>query len=396
MTDAPRPPSDKLTQELAAAVTADAAAGAAMGLSPSALAWRRLRKNRAAMFGALVLVVLYLITALGSFIAPVSPAAGDYDHPNHPPTLPRFVDENGKYHARPFVYGMRMSDPIRQNYQYDVNQKYPLRFFTRGEPYKLWWIIPTDLHLFGVDKPGIVALFGTDSVGKDVFSRVIEGGKISLSIGIVGISISLLVGMFMGSLAGYFGGWTDRLIMRLVEFLLSIPTLYLIIALRAYFQTQTVLGIGGRNMSSTQRYLIIVVILAFVGWAGQARVVRGMVLAIKEFDFITAERALGASTFRIITRHILPNTLSYVVIAATIAVPGYILGEVALSYLGVGIQEPQVSWGIMLEDAQSLSTITNQPWLLFAPAALIFITVFAFNFLGDGLRDAIDPHQQRK
>lgn len=396
MTDAPRPPSDKLTQELTAAVTADAAVGATMGLSPSALAWRRLRKNRAAMFGAFILVALYLITALGSFIAPVNPAAGDYDHPNHPPTLPRFVDEKGKFHARPFVYGMRMVDPIRQNYQFDVNQKYPLRFFTRGEPYKLWWIIPTDIHLFGVDKPGIVALFGTDSVGKDVFSRVIEGGKISLSIGLVGISISLFVGMFMGSLAGYFGGWTDRLIMRLVEFLLSIPTLYLIIALRAYFQTQTVLGIGGRSMSSTQMYLIIVVILAFVGWAGQARVVRGMVLAIKEFDFITAERALGAGTFRIITRHILPNTLSYVVIAATIAVPGYILGEVALSYLGVGIQEPQVSWGIMLEDAQSLSTITNQPWLLFAPAALIFITVFAFNFLGDGLRDAIDPHQKRK
>ena len=288
-----------------------------------------------------------------------------------------------------------MTDPLRQRYEYDVNQKYPVRFLVRGEPYRLWWIIPTDLHLFGVDKPGIIALFGTDSVGKDVFSRVIEGGKISLSIGLVGISISLVVGLFMGSLAGYFGGWTDRLIMRLVEFLLSIPTLYLIIALRAYFQTQTVFGIGGRNMTSTQMYLIIVVILAFVGWAGQARVVRGMVLAIKEFDFITAERALGASTLRIITRHILPNTLSYVVISATIAIPGYILGEVALSYLGVGIQEPQVSWGIMLEDAQSISTITNQPWLLFAPASLIFVTVFAFNFLGDGLRDAIDPKQKK-
>ena len=395
MTDAPRPPSRDLAETLAAAAAATATPSPGAGLSPAAIAFRRLRHNRAAMFGAAVLVLLYMVTLLGSFVAPYDPAARDYDRTNHPPTVPRFVDENGKFHVRPFVYGMRMTDPLRQRYEYDVNQKYPVRFLVRGEPYRLWWIIPTDLHLFGVDKPGIIALFGTDSVGKDVFSRVIEGGKISLSIGLVGISISLVVGLFMGSLAGYFGGWTDRLIMRLVEFLLSIPTLYLIIALRAYFQTQTVFGIGGRNMTSTQMYLIIVVILAFVGWAGQARVVRGMVLAIKEFDFITAERALGASTLRIITRHILPNTLSYVVISATIAIPGYILGEVALSYLGVGIQEPQVSWGIMLEDAQSISTITNQPWLLFAPASLIFVTVFAFNFLGDGLRDAIDPKQKK-
>ncbi len=369
---------------------------AAAGLSPGALAWQRLRRNRSAMAGAAVLVLLYLVTALGSFIAPLDPAVRDYRVPNHPPTLPRFVDENGKFHLRPFVYGMTMTDPVRQKYEFDLSKKYPLRFFVQGAPYRLWWLFPGTTHLVGVDQPGVLAFFGTDSVGKDVFSRVIEGGKISLSIGLAGISISLIIGMFMGSLAGYYGGWWDRVIMRGVEFLLSVPSLYLIIALRAYFQTRGVLGIGGSEIASTQMYLIIVVILAFIGWAGQARVVRGMVLAIKEQDFITAERALGAGTLRIVARHILPNTLSYVIISATIAVPGYILGEVALSYLGVGIQEPQVSWGILLEDAQSTSTIRNQPWLLFAPASFIFITVFAFNFLGDGLRDALDPRHGRR
>ncbi|AXA36711.1 MAG: ABC transporter permease [Candidatus Hydrogenedentota bacterium] len=362
-----------------------------VGVSPARLAWRRFRRNRTAVAAGIVLIFLYLITLFGSFIAPYDPAERNYAMTNHPPMLPRFVDETGRFHLRPFVYGMVLVDPVRQTWKFDLSKKYPIRFFVKGAPYKLWWIFPCDRHLFGVDPPGRICLLGTDSVGKDVFSRLIEGGKISLSIGLVGLSISLLIGMFVGALAGYYGGWWDTLIMRGVEFLLSIPTLYLIIALRAYFQTKGIFGIGGSQLTSTQMYVMIVVILAFIGWAGQARVVRGMVLAIKEQDFVTAERALGASSLRIIARHILPNTFSYVIVAATIAIPGYILGEVALSYLGVGIQEPQVSWGIMLEQAQSLSTIRNFPWLLFAPASVIIITVCAFNFLGDGLRDAFDP-----
>lgn len=362
-----------------------------VGVSPARLAWRRFRRNRTAVAAGMVLVFLYLVTLFGSFIAPYDPAERNYAMTNHPPMLPRFVDETGRFHLRPFVYGMVLVDPVRQTWKFDLSKKYPIRFFVKGAPYKLWWIFPCGRHLFGVDPPGRICLLGTDSVGKDVFSRLIEGGKISLSIGLVGLSISLLIGMFVGALAGYYGGWWDTLIMRGVEFLLSIPTLYLIIALRAYFQTKGIFGIGGSQLTSTQMYVMIVVILAFIGWAGQARVVRGMVLAIKEQDFVTAERALGASSLRIIARHILPNTFSYVIVAATIAIPGYILGEVALSYLGVGIQEPQVSWGIMLEQEQSLSTIRNFPWLLFAPASAIIITVCAFNFLGDGLRDAFDP-----
>jgi len=315
----------------------------------------------------------------------------DYKHANLPPTIPHFFDENGTFHVRPFIYGVKLTDPLRFTYSIDHTQKYPIKFFAKGWQYKLWWVIPAERHLISVDSPGRIALLGTDSVGKDIFARVLEGGKISMSIGLLGISISLILGMFIGALAGYYGGWIDLILMRLVEFLLAIPGLYLIIALRAYFQTESIFGIGGKNMGSGQMYLIIVVILAFIGWAGQARVIRGMVLSIKRQDFILAELALGASAWRIITKHILPNTMSYVIVSATIAVPGYILGEVSLSYLGVGIQDPQVSWGIMLEQAQSAAAIKNTPWLLFAPAAAIFLTVFSFNFLGDGLRDALDP-----
>jgi peptide/nickel transport system permease protein len=364
-------------------------------LSPGRLAWRRLRRNRTALTGAIVLLILYGVALFGSFVSPHNPANRDYAMTNHPPTLPRFFDENGRFHPRPFFYGMTLADPVRQTWKFDLSKKYPIRFLVKGEPYKLWWMFPAETRLFGVDAPGKIALFGRDAIGRDVFSRVVEGGKVSLSIGIVGITISLCIGMLMGGIAGYFAGWYDTIIMRLVEFLLSIPTLYLIIALRAYFQTTGIFGMGGSAFSSSQMYVIIVVILAFVGWAGQARVVRGMVFSIKELDFVTAERAMGASTLRIIVRHILPNTYSYVIISATIAVPGYILGEVALSFLGVGIQEPQVSWGIMLNQAQSIATIRNFPWLLFAPAGFIFLTVFAFNFLGDGLRDALDPKHTR-
>ena len=199
----------------------------------------------------------------------------------------------------------------------------------------------------------------------------------------------------MGGIAGYYGGLADGVIMRLAEFLLSIPGLYLIIALRAYFQTKTFLGIGGSSISSSEMYVIIVIILSGIGWAGQARVIRGMVLSIKEQDFVMAERAMGASTFRILAVHILPNTLSYVIISASIAVPGYILGEVALSFLGVGITPPQVSWGNLLEAGQNLASIKDFPWQLFAPSAAIFMTVMAFNFLGDGLRDALDPRHSK-
>lgn len=358
--------------------------------SPARLAWRRLSRNRTALIGGIILLILYTLTLFGSFFSVRNPAALDYDVVGHPPTWPRFVDETGKFHFRPFVYKMEMVDMERQTWRY-TTEKYPIRFFVRGHDYTMWWFIKSDLRLFGVDEGGLFAPFGTDNIGRCVFSRTLEGGKVSLSIGIVALSISLLIGMTMGGLAGYFGGLWDTGTMRLVEFLMSVPSLYLIIALRAYFQSEGFFGIGGGSIGSGEMYLIIVVILSFIGWAGLARVIRGMVLSIKEQEFIIAERAMGASTARILALHILPNTMSYVIISATISIPGYILGEVALSFLGVGIQEPAVSWGNMLDQARSLSILRSFPWLMLAPGGAIFLTVMAFNFLGDGLRDALDP-----
>ncbi|MGI8907449.1 MAG: ABC transporter permease [Candidatus Sumerlaeaceae bacterium] len=359
--------------------------------SPARLAWRRLRKNRTAVFGGLILIVLYTVTIFGSFVGPRDPALRNKLTPDHPPTWPRFFDEKGKFHPRPFVYGMTLVDEMRHLYKFDLSKKYPIRLLVKGEPYKLWWLFPSDLHLFGVDQGGFIAPLGTNSSGQDTFSRLLAGAKISLSIGLVAIAITTTLAMLFGSMAGYFGGIADAVIMRIVEFLMSIPALYLIIALRAYFQTQGLFGLGGETPTSGEMYLIIIIILSLIGWAQPARVIRGMVLSLKEQEYILSERALGASTFRILTRHVLPNTLSYVIIAATILVPYYILGEIALSYLGVGIQHPQVSWGILLEEAQSPTTMREFPWLLLAPAGAIFLTVMAFNFLGDGLRDALDP-----
>lgn len=362
--------------------------------SPMRMAWRRLRRNRTALLGGVILLLLYTLTLFGSFFAIRDPSSINYDVVGHPPTMPRFIDETGKLHIRPFVYKMEMVDVERQVWEYTA-EKYPIQLFVRGEPYTLWWFFKTDVHLMGVDEGGLLAPFGTDNIGRDVFSRTLQGGKVSLSIGIVALSISLIIGMAMGAIAGYYGGLWDSSIMRLVEFLMSVPSLYLIIALRAYFQSEGVFGIGGASITSGEMYLIIVVILSFIGWAGLARVIRGMVLSIKEQDFVMAERAMGASTARILAVHVLPNTMSYVIISATIAIPGYILGEVALSFLGVGIQEPAVSWGNMLDQARSLSILRNFPWLMLAPGGAIFLTVMAFNFLGDGLRDALDPKHIR-
>jgi len=245
-------------------------------------------------------------------------------------------------------------------------------------------LVSSNLHLFGVDNGSRVYLLGTDSFGRDEFSRLLYGGQVSLTVGLVGILISFSLGLLLGGISGYVGGATDSVIMRSTELLLSIPSLYLIIALRAVFPI---------DLPSQQVYLGIVAILAFIGWAGLARVIRGLVLSIRRNEYVTAAEALGVSRFRIITRHILPNTWSFVIVAATISVPGYILGEVVLSFLGVGVQEPAASWGNMLNQARSLRALTSFPWLLYVPGVAIFLTVMAFNFLGDGLRDALDPRR---
>ena len=302
----------------------------------------------------------------------------------HPPQRLHWMSPRRGFHLRPFVRDTELADRETFQYKEDPSSEMPVRVFVHGAPYQLFGLIPTDRHLYGVDSPGQMFLFGTDSFGRDVLSRLLYGAQISLTVGLVGIAISFTLGLLLGGIAGYFGGIADTVNMRVTELLLSIPSLYLIIALRAVFPV---------DLPSRQIYLGIVGILAFIGWAGLARVIRGLVLSMRRSDFVAAAEALGFGRLRIIARHVLPNTMSYVIVAATLSIPGYILGEVVLSFLGVGVQEPSASWGNMLNQARSIRALTSFPWLLLVPGTAIFLTVMAFNFLGDGLRDALDPRR---
>ena len=351
------------------------------GRSPSQVLWRKLRRNRTAMLGLYTLVVLYLAAILAGFVAPYSSDNSALDFSFHPPLITRLhvLDQQGAL-TRPFVYGSVVDENQVEKYHDDQSKMYPIRLFVRGDDYHILWVIKTNVHLFGVDAPGRICLLGADQFGRDVFSRILYGGQISLSVGIVGIVISTVIGMLIGGMAGYFGGPVDFLSMRFIEVLLALPSLYFILILRKMFD----------NVSSTQMYLIIIIILSLLGWATEARVIRGMVLSLKQQEYVIAARALGFGNARIIIRHILPNTLSFVIVTATLSVPFYILGEVALSFLGVGITDPDASWGNMLAQAQVTRTLVYFPWVL-TPGFFIFLAVMAWNFLGDGLRDAADP-----
>ena len=361
---------------------AGASASSVRGRSPSQILRLKLRRNRTAMAGLYTLAAMYAAAILAGFIAPYKYDNARDDLPFYPPMLTRvhIFDEAGKL-SRPFVYHLVPVNPQLATYRDDTSGKYPIRLFVRGESYRILWLVSSNIHLFGVNEPGHIFLFGSDNLGRDIFSRVLYGAQVSLSIGIIGILISTIIGMIVGGVAGYFGGVTDFALMRTVEVLLALPSLYFILILRQLF---------GTGASSTQIYLIIVIILAFIGWATEARVIRGMVMSLKEQEYVIAARAMGFSNSRVIIRHILPNTLSFVIVTATLSVPFFILSEVALSFLGVGIQEPEASWGNMLIAAQSNRILNDFPWVLI-PGVFIFLAVMAWNFLGDGLRDAADP-----
>jgi peptide/nickel transport system permease protein len=258
-------------------------------------------------------------------------------------------------------------------------ETFRLRFLTRREDYTLFGIVRTDIHLFGVDPPGHLFLMGTDQTGRDIFSRLLYGSRISLTVGLIGVIISTVLGLWIGGIAGYYGGKTDAILMRSVDLLLSIPALYLILCVRNIFPT---------NLAPQATYPLTIVVLSLTGWAGMARVIRGMVLSLREQEFVVAARALGANSARVLVRHILPNTFGYVIVRATLLIPAYILAEVTLSYLGLGIQEPAASWGNMLSAAQELRVLEQFSWIL-TPGIFLFLTVLAFHFVGEGLRD--DP-----
>ena len=366
-------------------LTGHAARNLAPARSPIQLALKQLRKNRLAMMGAWILALMYFIALFGQFFAPF-----DYQDQNpqginasfHPPMKIRFVDaQSGQFSPLPFVYATKYEGG---EWLPDPKQKLPLRFFIHGTPYKLWGFIPTDLHFVGAEN-GPVFLLGTDEVGRDYFSRLLYGSMISLSVGFIGIAITFTLGMLVGGIAGFYGGRVDDLIMRGCEVMMSIPDFYLLLALAAALPP---------TLNPVAVYFLIIIILSFVGWAGMARIIRGMVLSVREREYVEAGRSLGLGDLQIITRHILPSTFTYAIIAATMSVPGYILAEAGLSFLGLGIRDPMASWGNMLSAAQNLTTLTTRPWIL-APGFAIFLTTLAFNFLGDGLRDALDPKSRR-
>lgn len=345
--------------------------------------FRQLWKDKYAKLALIVLGVIYLALFFADFIAPYTKDFSDRTMAYVPPSKVFTIDENGKF-SKPYTYNyIREFNPetLQINYYLDRSKKHYIKFFSKGQPYKFLGIIPMQRHLFTTDNQGRIFLLGTDINGRDVFSRLLFGGRISMTIGFLALFVLFPIGLLYGGISGYLGGKVDMVMMRFAEAVMSIPSFYLLIILASILPS---------GMTSSQRFMLIVIILALIGWAGFARVVRGMVLSIKTEDYVLAAKSIGASKLRIITKHILPQTTSYVIVAMTLSVPSYILSESGLSFLGLGIQQPDASWGNMLKEAQEFTNILYRPWLL-TPGFLIFVSVLAFNLIGDTIRDVLDP-----
>ena len=347
------------------------------------LMWRKFCHHRVALGSLVFLCVLYASIFICEFLSPYDYQSRHLDHIYSPPQSVHMFHE-GSF-VGPFVYGTsyRLNmDNLKREYTEDQSKVNRIRFFCRGDTYSFWGLVDGNVHLFCPAENGTVFLFGTDRLGRDLFSRMIYGARISLTIGLLGVAFSILLGLFFGGLAGYYGGTVDMLIQRLIEVLQSLPSIPLWLALSAIIPV---------TWNPLATYFAITLILSLLHWTGLARSVRSKLLALREEDYVLAAQTMGASPTRVITRHLIPGFTSHLIAAATLSIPGMILGETALSFLGLGLRAPITSWGVLLTEAQNIDTVALYPWLLLPAIPVVFV-VLAFNFLGDGLRDAADPY----
>ncbi|QFU08822.1 Oligopeptide transport system permease protein OppC [Rhodobacteraceae bacterium THAF1] len=353
------------------------------------LIWISFRKHKLAMTGLIIVVAMYLIGAFSEFLAPFDPNLTSAPDIYHPPQMIRFIDRSdGEFSINPHVNAMvaeRDTFTLETTFSPDPDKKIYLDFFGKGDPYKLWGLIPMERHFLTTENPDeMFFLFGADRLGRDMLSRTIYGTRVSMSIGLVGVSLSLVLGLILGGISGYFGGKVDMFIQRIVELVISLPTIPIWLGLSAALP---------QDWSPLTRYFAITVILSLVAWTELARVVRGRFLTLRTEDFVTAARLDGGSRGRVIFRHMMPSMVSHIIASVTLAIPVMIIAETSLSFLGLGLTPPIISWGVLLKEAQNIRSIAQAPWL-FVPGGAVCLAVLALNFLGDGLRDAADPYVQ--
>ena len=356
------------------------------------LMWRKLQKHKLARFSLILLIILYIGALFADFFAPYGLEEFSSLYKNTKPTKVYWKDENGEW-SRPYVHKLKKVNDKKTFtviISEDTSEKYYIKLFVEGGEYKLLGFIPCNTHLYGlvneqgeVDRTARINIFGADSTGACIYSRILFGGRVSLTIPFVSAAISFVLGILLGGISGYFGGVVDNVIQRIIEVLSAIPSIPLWMALSAAIPP---------GISVSAMYLYITIILSFIGWTGLARVVRGKFIALRKEDFVMAAKLAGVSDFKIIVKHLVPGFLSYLIVNLTLGIPGSILGETSMSYLGLGMKAPATSWGVLLKETEDLVSVAQCPWKMI-PLIFVVITVLAFNFLGDGLRDAADPYK---